>query len=177
MVCAAARSCFLQLSAFSSSSLVPQPLGFSRTSACGPPTGTCFLPKWDGVEVVTDRDACDCQGWGRRQQLTEVCKPTPAGATSNVFWGWKLMHGERGYNGSPALHASLNSGASMASSRSIQVCGAPHSCPLRLSPHSQQQSSPQVPLQTPQSSIQSPSAPVDTCFRLGNAGLWHGPSV
>ena len=48
----------------------------------------------------------------------------------------------------------------------------------QLSPHSQQQSSPQVCSPNPQhSSPQPPSAPADTRLMLGHAGLWHGPSI
>ena len=48
--------------------------------------------------------------------------------------------------------------------------------PIRLSPHSQQQSSPQFALQSPGSSSQPPCM-VDTHPSLGHTGLWHGPSV
>ena len=54
-----------------------------------------------------------------------------------------------------------------ASSRSIPRCGVPHSHPLRLSPHSPQQSSPQVC--SPNPTFQHP-APVHTSRHTTQAG-------
>ena len=72
----------------------------------------------------------------------------------------------------------LTSMAFWVSSISIPSCGFPPYHPLRLSPHSQQQSPHhRFALQSPPSSSQPLCAPADTCPSLGYAGLWHGPSV
>ena len=148
--------------------------GFDPTSACGPPSGICYLPRQEAVEAAPDsgRLAHLC-GKGRRWWLTGVCVlsssgipclvPTEAGAD---VWGERLQ-----WQPCPLCSTQqwpLASKAACASFRSIPGCRAPHaypfrlsSCswaplshPLSLSSYSQQQSSPWV--HSPNSMLQYP---------------------
>ena len=55
------------------------------------------------------------------------------------------------------------------------VAAVPHSCPLRLSLHSQPQSSPWGCLLNPKFQHHPQPLPADVCLKLGSAGRWHRP--
>ena len=137
--------------------------GSGLTSVCGSPSGICSPSRQEGVKAVADWDTYSGHG-GIRQPQLGLCEVPAAAETSkklqqtgmrSLWWDSLPLPTEAGAGGwgrrlqwwacplCTTQQWHLISKAVHASSRSIPG-HAPHSHPLRLSLHSQQQSSPQI---------------------------------
>ena len=172
MVCAAARK------DFSFFSLDLQPLGLScgfspisawaRKGLRGGGSWGCRSPGGDRAHGVASSHGHKNAG--------------PSGGPSYLPGRWGLAYMERGCNGESTPFTSLNNGSSLLWWSRFPLQAFPVAdflTPIHSGCLLAANSSP-LPvsaLQTPCSSTQPPSAPVDTHLRVGHTGMWHRPSV